>query len=301
MADCVEQARYESDLEFIADVRVSGDTHWLAVQELCFDRFTELGYETMLMEYETGINVVGRRAGATLPDEHVVVAAHYDHIPGCQGADDNATGVAGTLEVARVLAEAEFDRSIVVACWDQEEVGLIGSRVFVMDATARGDTIAAYFNFEMIGFTSDEPMSQEVPFGFDVAFPEAYGEVEATGFIGNFITLVADELIRGPAQAMVRHADRIGLPIVWLELSAEFKVSPLFSDLRRSDHATFWDADMPAMMVTDTSNFRYENYHCAAGEDSIDNLDHGFSAQVLSATVGAAVETLGLRIPVAGE
>ena len=294
MADCAEQSRYEDDLRFVAQARSPNSDHWQAVQDLCFDRFTELGYETTRAAYPTGVNVIGRRQGRTLPLEHVVVAAHYDHIAGCDGADDNATGVAGTLEVARVLAEADYDRSLVVACWDQEEAGLIGSRVFVMDAMANDDDIIANFNFEMIGFTSDAPGSQSVPLGFDAVFPEAYGKVEAGGFVGNFITIVADDLSRNAALALIRHADRLDLPSVALELDAVLKTNPLLRDLRRSDHATFWDADFPALMITDSANLRYDNYHCASGPDSVELLDHEFAGKVVAATVGAAVETLGL-------
>ena len=297
MADCVEVPRYVTDLEFIADVRTPGDPHWQSVQDLCFDRFTELGYEVELHMYGTGINVIGTRLGLTLPEELVVVAAHYDHIEDCGGADDNATGVAGVLEVARVLAEAQYERTTVVACWDQEEIGLFGSRSWVLRARDETPGIVANFNFEMIGFTDSAPNTQGVPAGFDLLFPEAVGELAERDNAGDFITLVADDLAVAPAAALQAHADRIGLPLLYLELPADLKNSPLLSDLRRSDHAPFWDYDYPAMMLTDTANFRNAAYHCVAGQDTVDRLDHEFSGQVVSATTGAVVETLGLLPP----
>src|SRR5690606_6446465 len=104
------------------------------VQDLCADRLTELGYEVTLHNYGSGVNVIGRRPGATAPDEIVMVGAHYDHIDDCRGADDNASGVAAALEIARVLATVETQRTTMIACWDQEELGLIGSEAFVTAA-----------------------------------------------------------------------------------------------------------------------------------------------------------------------
>ena len=297
LGDCARQDRYEEDLRFIAQPRTPTSDHWQAVQDLCFDRFSQLGYATERVNYGTGINVVGRKPGLTIPDESVVIAAHYDHIPDCAGADDNATGIAGVFESARLLMQADFDRTLVVACWDQEEIGLIGSRAFVTDAVDRGERVVANFNYEMIGFIDNTPGSQAVPAGFDALFPEAFGKVEAGDFRGDFITIVGDDLADGPASALARHADRIGLRNAWLSVPASLKRSLLLSDLRRSDHASFWDADFPAMMITDTANLRYGNYHCADGPDDMSLLDHAFSRDVIAATVSASAEVLGMQPP----
>ncbi|MEM6992738.1 MAG: M28 family peptidase [Myxococcota bacterium] len=294
MSACVDGSRYLTDLEFIAAPRPPGDAHWQAVQDLCFDRFTEFGFDVELHQYGTGVNVLGTKVGATAPDETVVVSAHYDHILDCAGADDNATGVAGVLELARVLAEAELERTVIFACWDQEEIGLIGSRSWVLRANENDEQIVANFNFEMIGYTDHTPGSQSVPAGFDLLFPEAVEELAANGNAGDFITVIADDLAATQAEALIRHADRIDIPLVHLPLSSELKNSPLLSDLRRSDHATFWEFDLPAMMLTDTSNFRYAAYHCAEGEDTVDNLDHEFTTKVLRISTAAVVESLGL-------
>ena len=292
---CVEQQRYVDDLTVIAEVRPSGSEHWQVVQDLCFDRFTALGYETQRQTYETGVNVIGRKVGATQPGEVVVIAAHYDGWGSCPGADDNGSGVAGVLEAARVLAQAEFERTLVVACWDQEEAGLIGSRVWVTDALDEGTRPLVYFNFEMIGYASSEPESQEIPFGFDALFPEATEVVEANAFRGDFIALITDDYARAWADSLAGHATRIGVPALVLEVPPELKLSPLLSDLRRSDHAPFWQNDLPAMMITDTANFRNEAYHCGEGMDTVDRLDHTFATGVVRATTAAAAEALGLR------
>lgn len=294
LTQCVDAARYQTDLELVAMERVPESAHWQVVQDLCADRLTSLGFTVERQAYATGVNVIGVRLGASEPTRRVLVGAHYDHIPGCQGADDNATGVAGTLEVARVLSMASYPHTLVVACWDEEERGLIGSEAYAARAEAAGETIDAYFNFEMIGFVSEEPNSQTMPAGFDSLFRDAARELEANQSRGDFIAVIGDPDADPHVASLERFADRIGLPFIPIVVPAGLLSSPLVGDLRRSDHASFWDRGYPAMMITDTSEFRYANYHCFDGEDVVANLDRDFSAQVVRMTVGAAAEALGL-------
>lgn len=295
LADCVEPRRWEDDLGFIADIRTPGSPHWQAVQDLCADRLAEAGYEVELHAYGTGVNVVGRRLGATAPDEHVLVSAHYDHIPDCLGADDNASGVAAALEVARVLALAEFDRTLVVACWDEEEDGLIGAEAYAAAAVAAADNIVGVFNYDMIGFHDPNPNSQTVPAGFELAFPDAYAELMANDFKGDFVAVIADADSHADVTALAAAADRVGLRRALLELPAGTETSDLFGDLRRSDHAAFWDAGYPAVFLTDTSEFRYANYHCMGGPDQVSDLTPTFAVQITRITVEAAAVALGLQ------
>ena len=294
LADCVDGAAYAEDLGFIADIRTPGSTHWQAVQDLCADRLAEAGYEVALQDYGTGVNVVGRRLGTVTPEQIVVVGAHYDHIADCHGADDNATGVAATLEIARMLAQAEFDRTILVACWDEEEDGLVGSEAYVATAVAAKDQIVVDFNFDMIGFRSDAMNSQTVPPGFDAVFPEQYAEIEASGFHGDFIAVVASSLAHDHALTFAAAGDRIALANKVIEIPAGAENSPVFDDLRRSDHAAFWEAGYPALFITDTGEFRNDHYHCIGGPDEIADLDVDFAVGVTRATVEAAAVTLGM-------
>jgi Peptidase family M28 len=296
LVQCVDVEAITEDVAFMDEIRTPGSPHWLAVQELCIDRLTMLGFTVELHEYATGTNVIGRLPGSESPDEVVLVGAHYDHIPGCMGADDNATGVAGALEVARVLATAtNRPRTLAIACWDEEEQGLVGSTAWVEAGQAAGETVVAYLNYDMIGYASDEPDTQSTPVGFDAVFPEQYAEVEANGFRGDFILMVADDLALAPTAAFEAHAATVGLPTITAILDAFSKNSDLFADLRRSDHAPFWGADIPAIFLTDTAEFRNSAYHCMGGtEDSIDALDFGFTTRIVAASVGAAAETLGV-------
>jgi hypothetical protein len=291
---CVDAAALEGDIRFIADIRTPGSTHWLAVQEMCADRLTMLGYEVQLQEYGTGTNVLGYRRGTVRPDEIVMIGAHYDHIPDCLGADDNASGVGGALEVARVLADVRVERTLGVACWDQEELGLIGSTAFVGSEPPPGQSIAAYFNYDMIGIRRTDPGSQQVPAGLDLVFPEEAAALAANEFRGDFIVVVANEAAYGAAASFRSHADERGLSNVVLDLPPGLENSPAVSDLRRSDHAPFWLAGLPAVFLSDTGNLRHPNYHCIGAPDTADALDYEFAAEVVAATVGAVAESLVL-------
>jgi Peptidase family M28 len=294
LADCVEAPRYADDLEFITGVRDPSSQHWQEVQDLCADRLTELGYEVQLFAYATGVDVIGRKPGATMPDQIVMVGAHYDHLPDCDGADDNATGVAATLEIARVLAMAPTDRTMLIACWDEEEDGLVGSTAFVASAVADGLDIATYINFDMIGYFSDASNSQQIPAGLDVAFPNAYAEVEQDEFRGNFAALIPNAGALQTAMDFAAQGERVGLRSVIIELPAGTETSDLFADLRRSDHAAFWDNGYPALFVTDTGEFRNPHYHCTGGPDEIADLSEELAVGITRATVGAAALAAGL-------
>jgi len=295
LADCVDADAYQSDLEFIADLRVPGSTHWQAVQDLCADRLTELGYDVELFEYGSGVNVLGSRPGSMPDAPRILIGAHYDHIEDCPGADDNATGVAGALEAARVLAQGSYARTLTIACWDEEERGLLGSTAFANAAADQGIPIGLYFNFEMIGYASDEPDTQQLPTGFDLIFPDEIAMIEANDNRGDFLFLTGDPgSAEGVANLQAQGA-RVDLSVVGVTLNAQQVSNPLFGDLRRSDHAPFWDQGFPAIFISDTGEFRNDRYHCFGGPDTVDTLVPSFTQKVLQATVASAAIALGLE------
>lgn len=293
MARCVEQARYNDDLVFIAQPRSLGTPHWMAVQDLCAERFAAAGFDVERHEFSTGVNVIGTKLGTSIPDRRVIIAAHYDGTPGCDGADDNATGVAGVLEAARVLGQYEHERTLVVACWDDEEGGLRGSSAYATRESEAKRGFDINFNFEMIGYVSSEPGSQQLPEGFDILFEEETARIEANMRRGDFIAWIGDFASAPFVERLAHHADSLMLRHEPLTIFEGFHLSPLLSDLRRSDHDSFWQTEVPAIMITDTSEFRYSGYHCRGGEeDTVDRLDIGFATLVTAATVGAAADAL---------
>lgn len=294
LMDCVDPVSHQADLEFVSAERVPGSAHWQAVQDLCANRLAELGYEVTLQDYGTGINVVGTREGMTAPTEWVIVGAHYDHIPACSGADDNGTGVASALEVARILADIPTARSLMITCWDEEELGLIGSAAQAQLALDDGLTITAAFSLDSIGYASDEPNSQMVPAGFDLLFPAEYAELEANEFRGDFLLWVSDDAMADIGESVGEFGDALGLRTIGTALSDALKTSPALADLRRSDHASFWDLDMPAMFFNDTGEFRYPAYHCGDGDDTVDKVNQEFVIAVTKIAVAATAVALGM-------
>jgi Zn-dependent M28 family amino/carboxypeptidase len=291
-AAAVDAARYRADVEFIAQVRPPGSAHWQATQDRCAQAFTAAGLDVSRQDYGSGVNVLGELRGTSAPDEIVLVGAHYDSLPDCPGADDNASGVAAVLEIARVLGARRPARTLLFACWDEEETGLVGSSAFVATLTAPR-RLVGHYNFEMIAFASQSPNTQTIPRGFTQIFPAQVAALEANQRKADFIALVADVASAQAAATFAEQAAAVGLPVQRLDVPENLKMSPLLSDLRRSDHASFWDRNLPGIMVTDTADFRNPNYHCASGTDTLATLNFDFAVKVVRATAAAALILAG--------
>ncbi len=209
--------------------------------------YTVTRHDSNVAGFETS-NLVAELKGETLPDEVVLVAAHYDAFYG--GADDNSSGVAAVLEMARVLASRKFERTIRFVGFDLEELGLVGSTRYVNDqlALSRQKPVGALV-FDCIGFSDDAPGSQ----GSLPAFP--------TPEQGNFIAVMSNSVSHDMAAEMLAINDVHGVMEAVGVSVPEAGVYPLTGNLLRSDHAPFWLAGMPALFLTDTANFRNPNYH----------------------------------------
>lgn len=289
--------RIEGDVRMLAVDRGEGTPGRQMAQEFCVERLSSLGFTVEKHAYGTGVNVIGVLAGTTEPDKHVLIGAHYDSVDGCVGADDNASGVAGVFEAARALAKhGPHDRTLIAACWDEEERGLVGSIAYVADAKEAGTDFVTTYALEMIGYYSEEPQSQFVPMGFGTLFPNQIDEIEAQQNRGNFIALVTDTPSQPYIEVFETTARRIGLRTVALEFDEQLMKNPLLFAVLRSDHASFWLQGYPATMVTDTANFRNSNYHCPKDRvDSPDDLNYNFAAKVTLATVDSARAALRAR------
>ncbi|AGC42138.1 aminopeptidase [Myxococcus stipitatus DSM 14675] len=296
---CVDSERYHQDLERITGARPPGSPHWQEVQDLCATRLSELGYTVERHTYATGVNVIGTRPGSDLATERVMLSAHYDSTLNCSGADDNASGVAGALEAARVLAKGRYRRTVVIGCWDQEERGpggsTVGSLAYVARAKERDESYAASFVFEMIGYKSSEPGSQQLPLALSTYFPEPMAKIAQNENRGDFIILIGDPLSHQAIDRFEAHARTLGLETAAFKLNAAHMEDPLLRALRRSDHAPFWASGYPGIMLGDTANYRNPHYHCENGEDAVVDLDDEFAAQTIGATLGAAVDMLELQ------
>ena len=164
--------------------------------------------------------MLGVRPGLQKSARRVVVSAHYDHIRGCEGADDNASGVAALLELSRVLAQARFANDLVIAFWDEEERGLLGSRAYSARARSRAEQIVGAYSLDAVGFASKKPRSQRVPAGFDALFPEHKALLEQRQYAADFIAVVGNGAARPLLESVQRQARVAGLPLMSLELSS---------------------------------------------------------------------------------
>lgn len=151
--------RYDS--RFIWDVQ-----DWLVryYQKLDVDMVMLHNFPVPDSDIETADNILAVKWGTTKPDEFVICGAHYDswNSDGSDpdtirspGADDNASGVAGILETARLLSPYKFERSIIFANWNAEEIGLVGSAAYAHDMAEQGLDIVAYFNLDMTGYLAE--------------------------------------------------------------------------------------------------------------------------------------------------
>ena len=101
-----------------------------------------------------GRNIIATQVGKTNPNDIYLICAHYDSVTDyC--ADDNASGTAAVLEIARILSKQCLDNTIVYALWDEEEIGLNGSRYYAIEAVNNGDNILGVLNIDMMGYDGD--------------------------------------------------------------------------------------------------------------------------------------------------
>ncbi len=280
--------RLREDVRRVAVRRDPGSQGWRDVRAFISQRLTDLGYAPSHDAFaQGGVNVIATKPGASLASELVILSAHYDHVWDCAGADDNASGVAVVLEAARALLDATPNRTIMLAFWDFEEDGLVGSTSWAKKARARGDRIEMVISLDGVGYVDPRPGSQTLPTGADNLLPDVARQLKTSGYRGDFIALIADSDSDEHVEAFEGFAASRGLPHVAVGLSALTRV--LLLDAARSDHASFWLMGYPGILVTDTANFRNPRYHCATGSDSPDSLDYEFLAKVAGAVIDTTV------------
>lgn len=216
--------------------------------------------------------------GTELPKEVLILSCHFDAAPNAPGADDDGTGVAALLEIARVLKDQPMRRSVRLIFFNLEEVGLKGSteHVRAYKARATGETVIGMVSLEMLGYFSDAPGSQKSPIG------KIEGVFDPPT-VGDFIGIAGVK----SHQSFSRRFDqelRASEPRLKTVLADFVPIAP--PDFLRSDHAPFLLSGMPAIMLTDTSNFRNPNYHKPT--DTVETIDQDRFVQVIRAVAGAA-------------
>jgi Peptidase family M28 len=235
-------------------------------------------------------NVLATVPATAEASTYYVIGAHYDTVPSTPGADDNASAVAVMLELALRLRQAKLNAPILFAAFTLEEppahlTGHQGSRIFVRGCRSKGDVVLGAIILEMVGYTSPR---QRYPF-----VPRWPGYPAQ----GNFIGIIGNWRSRNfGGSVLTGFRKNRDLPVESLFLPFDGRILP---ETRLSDHASFWDVGLPALMVTDTAFFRNPNYHLLG--DTIDTLDFTFMAQVVKSLEFALLELPALPPPEGSE
>src|SRR5512132_3735457 len=252
-----------------------------AAADFIEDSFSRAGMRTRQDSYEMRgqtchnieAEIAGGQQGAAVssPPPIIIIGAHYDSVFGSPGANDNGTGMAATLALARRFASAKPKHTLRFVAFVNEEPpyflsGEMGSLVYARRCKERGDKITAMISLETIGYFSDAPHSQTYPSpGLGLFYPK----------VGNFIGFVSNvesrALLRRVITLFRKHA----------KIPSEGASLPAFiPGVSWSDQWSFWQYGYPAIMVTDTAPFRYPYYH--SSNDTPDKLDYDRFALVVS-------------------
>jgi len=244
-----------------------------AAAEYVETQFTDAGFKVTRQGFtalgETCYNLEVELTGKIRGGEIVVIGAHYDTVFGSPGANDNGTGIAGVLALARMWAGREPERTMRFVAFVNEEppffqTNQMGSLVYAKSCRERGDKIVAMLSLETMGCFSTEKGSQNYPFPFGLFYPS---RGDFIGFVGN---TASASLVR---QCVKVFREQASFP------SEGGALPGVLPGIGWSDHWSFWQAGYPALMVTDTAPFRYAHYHTAA--DMPDKVDYDRLARVV--------------------
>jgi hypothetical protein len=241
----------------------------------------EAGYAVSEQSYAVSGHVVSNLevelVGSERSEGTVVVGAHYDSVVGTVGANDNASGVAATLELARLLQGSHMRKAMRFVFFVNEEppyfqTESMGSSVYARQLRHKGVPVSAMISLETIGFYSDAPGSQKYPAALSLFYPSRGNFI---GFVGNS---KSRDLVR---RATRRFRESTQFP------SEGVAASATLPGIGWSDQWSFWQQGYPAIMITDTAVFRYPYYHTPL--DKADKVDFEKMARVVEGVRNAVV------------
>lgn len=244
-----------------------------------------------------GVNVIATR-GRPITADTLLVLAHLDSVRNSPGADDNATGAAVVLAAAAGIPPPSGARDVALALVDLEEITMGGSVHL-----ARTVTPGAVLNLESVGYYQTSPGSQRMPAGLGKVAPVLAAQVKARQSAGDFALVVHRPDSTAVASAWADAATQAGLPTIMHRdnrytgpgFRLERLVNLVGANLDRSDHAPFWNAGVPSVVVSDTAPLRNPNYHRPS--DTADTLDYDSLAAVTAAVTATATQWQSGAIP----
>ena len=279
----------KQDIEKIASVE-HNFLHYqnlVAAANFLEESLINAGYEVQRQEYQIGnktySNLEVEIKGTEKPEEIIVIGAHYDSVMGVPGANDNGSGAAAVLELARVFSNKKTARTLRFVEFVNEEPPFfqtenMGSLVYAKACRDRRENIVAMFSLDTMGYYSNKPGSQLYPFPLKLFYPSA----------GNFITFVSNfasrKLVHQAISSFRRHA----------QFPSEGVVLPEdFPGVGWSDHWSFWQQGYPGIMLTDTAPARYPYYHTP--EDTLDKIQYDNLARVVTGLESVIVELVNQK------
>lgn len=247
------------------------------------------GYDVLIQPYDFEgriyKNIIAELQGKKTQEKILVIGAHYDTVIGTPGADDNASGIAGLLEIARLLSNKNLDKTVRFVAFTLEEPPLfmtrhMGSYVYARSLKKKRENIEGMVSLEMIGYFKDSPKSQSFPLPFfNWFYPNK----------ANFIALVGNlsskSFISSFKSGFKKGTD---LPVESLSTIS------LVPGVDFSDHSSFYRFGYKALMVTDTAFYRNTHYHEIT--DREETLDYRRMTEVVLG-IRSAIEKLGMYLP----
>jgi len=226
-------------------------------------KFQEYGYQPALNSYQykalnsyqhkehTVSNVYAIKPAKNKTNNVIILGAHYDSLSGTVGANDNASGVAVLLELARILQVEKLDTNIHFVAFTNEEPpyfksNSMGSVVYAKKLRKEKNNVIAMYSLETMGAYYDDKASQHYPYPLGQYYPD----------VGNFIAFVSNVSSRALLKDSIKiFRDVAKIPSEGLSAPADLE------GVSWSDHWAFWQQGYPALMITDTAPFRYKHYH----------------------------------------
>ncbi|MCM8800399.1 MAG: M28 family peptidase [Candidatus Omnitrophica bacterium] len=237
------------------------------------EEFVSYGYQPVEQIYhiknQPYKNIIATKRGEDKKEKIIIVCAHYDTVLGSSGADDNASGVAVLLELARLLYKEKTFKTIKFIAFTNEEPPLfmtedMGSFFYAKQAKGKKEAIDGVLCLESLGFYSDKKGSQDYPFGLSPFYPDK----------GNFIAIVSNFSSHSLLKIIVKEFKKaVAFPL-------EYLVAPVFfaPAISFSDNYSFWRFGYKAVMITDTAFYRNPYYHTS--QDTPEKLNYNYLAKV---------------------
>lgn len=223
-----------------------------------------------IIENRSYRNLIATKEGKNKKDRIIIVCAHYDSVWGSPGADDNASGVAAIIELARLISKDDLNKTIKFIAFTCEEPPFyttenMGSFRYAKEAKKNKEHIEAVLCLESIGFYADKKNSQNYPFGLSAFYPDK----------ANFIAVVSNLSSSNLLKRIVKEFKKAS------NFPLEYLMAPVFlaPAISFSDHWSFWKFGYKAVMITDTAFYRNSYYH--AQSDTPEKLDYQSISKVI--------------------